>query len=164
MKLELRARKCRLIRYGKKITQLRVWNPANRQVKKVTFTRINESDTVVSQAEADQGYNHHQANQEDTNYTDAESSETSSESDKSTDSKPDDLDQKSNEKDADQSESESEDDLVNNDALKARRIRNLKKFQMIMPKRAMILLVNLTTYGNEEIREPESLTETQSLP
>jgi hypothetical protein len=58
----------------------------------VTFTRINETDTVISQAETDQGYNHYQANQENTDYIDAESSETSSESDKLTDSKPDDLD------------------------------------------------------------------------
>ena len=33
-----------------------------------------------------------------------------------------------------------------------------------MSKRAIILLVNLTIYGNEEIKEPESLTEAQSLP
>ena len=94
----------------------------------MTFTRIDETDTVISQAEADQGYNHHQANQEDTDYTDAEFSEILSESDESTDSEPDDLDQESNEEDADQSESESEDDLANDDALEARRIRNLKKF------------------------------------
>jgi hypothetical protein len=94
----------------------------------VTFTRINKTDTVISQAEADQGYNHHQANQEDTDYTDAESTETSSESDKLTDSEPDNLDQESNKEDANQSESESEDNLVNNNTLKARRIRNLKKF------------------------------------
>jgi hypothetical protein len=31
-------------------------------------------------------------------------------------------------------------------------------------KRAMILLVNLITHGNEEIREPESLIKAQSLP
>ena len=59
MKLEPRARKCRLIGYGKGTTQLRVWNPANRQVEEVTFTRIDETDTVISQAEADQGYNHY---------------------------------------------------------------------------------------------------------
>ena len=33
-----------------------------------------------------------------------------------------------------------------------------------MPKRAIILLVNLITHGNEKIRKSESLTETQSLP
>jgi hypothetical protein len=33
-----------------------------------------------------------------------------------------------------------------------------------MPKRAMILLVNLTTYGNEEIKKPELLIKAQSLP
>ena len=59
MKLELRARKCRLIGYGKGTTQFRVWNPANKQVKEITFTRINETDTIISQAEADQGYSHH---------------------------------------------------------------------------------------------------------
>jgi hypothetical protein len=53
MKLELRARKYRLIRYGKGTTQLRVWNPANKQVKEMTFTRIDKTDTVISQAEAD---------------------------------------------------------------------------------------------------------------
>jgi hypothetical protein len=72
------------------------------------------------------------------------------------------LDQeKSNEKDI---ESESENDLANDDALEARKIRNLKKFQMIMPKRAMILLVNSITHGNEKIREPELLIKAQSLP
>jgi hypothetical protein len=72
------------------------------------------------------------------------------------------LDQEeSNEEDT---ESESEDDLANDDVLEARRIRNLKKFQVVVPKRAMILLVNLTTHGNEEIRESESLTKAQSLP
>jgi hypothetical protein len=30
MKLELKVRKCRLIGYGKGITQFRVWNPANK--------------------------------------------------------------------------------------------------------------------------------------
>ena len=58
----------------------------------MTFTRINKTDTVISQAETDQGYSHHQANQEDTDYTDAKTSETLNESDKSTDSEPDDLD------------------------------------------------------------------------
>jgi hypothetical protein len=53
MKLELKTRKCRLIGYGKGITQFRVWNPANRQIEEVTFTRIDETDTVISQAEAD---------------------------------------------------------------------------------------------------------------
>jgi hypothetical protein len=162
MKLEPRTRKCRLIGYGKRTTQLRVWNPANKQVKEMTFTRINETDTVVSQAEADQEYNHHQTNQENTDYTDAKASETSSESDESTDSEPDDLDQKkSNKKDT---ESESENNLANNNTLKTRKIRNLKKFQVIMPKRVIILLVNSTTHSNEKIRKPESLTETQSLP
>jgi hypothetical protein len=33
-----------------------------------------------------------------------------------------------------------------------------------MPKRAMILLVNLITHNNEKIKEPESLTEAQLLP
>jgi hypothetical protein len=59
MKLEPRARKYRLIKYEKETTQLRVWNPANKQIEKMTFTRINETDTVISQAKADQGYNHH---------------------------------------------------------------------------------------------------------
>jgi hypothetical protein len=58
----------------------------------VTFTRINKTDTVISQAEADQGYNHYQANQENTDYIDAESLETSSESDELTDSESNDLD------------------------------------------------------------------------
>ena len=53
MKLEPRIRKCRFIKYGKRTTQFRVQNPANKQVKKVTFTRINKSDTVINQAEAD---------------------------------------------------------------------------------------------------------------
>ena len=67
----------------------------------MTFTRIDETDTVISQAEVDQGYSYYQANQEDTDYTDVEVSETLSESDKLTDSESDDLDQESNEKDAD---------------------------------------------------------------
>jgi hypothetical protein len=54
--------------------------------------------------------------------------------------------------------------LVDNNTLKARRIRNLKKFQIIVLKRVIILLVNLITHGNEKIREPELLTETQLLP
>jgi hypothetical protein len=58
----------------------------------VTFTRINKSDTVISQIEINQEYNHYQANQKDTNYTDAEILETLSESDKSIDSESDDLD------------------------------------------------------------------------
>jgi hypothetical protein len=33
-----------------------------------------------------------------------------------------------------------------------------------MPKRAIILLVNLITYSNEKIRKPELLIEAQSLP
>ena len=74
------------------------------------------------------------------------------------------MDQESNEEDADQSESESEDDLANDNAAEARRIRNLKKFQVIMPKRAMILLVNSITHGNKVIKKPESLTETQASP
>jgi hypothetical protein len=129
----------------------------------MTFARIDKTDTVVSQAEADQGYSHYQANQKNTDYTDAESSEISSESDELTDSKPDNLDQESNEEDADQSQSEFEDDLVNNNTLEARRIRNLKKFQIIMLKRVMILLVNLITHGNEEIKKPESLIKAQLL-
>jgi hypothetical protein len=60
-------------------------------------------------------------------------------------------------------ESESEDDLANDNTLKAYRIRNFKKFQVVVLKRAMILLVNSITHGNEEIREPESLTEAQLL-
>jgi hypothetical protein len=72
------------------------------------------------------------------------------------------LDQeKSNKKDT---ESDSEDDLVNNNVLKARKIRNLKKFQIVMPKRAIILLVNLITHSNEKIKKPESLIKAQSLP
>ena len=54
--------------------------------------------------------------------------------------------------------------MANDDVAKTRRIRNLKKFQVIMPKRVMILLVNLITYSNEEIKEPESLIKAQSLP
>jgi hypothetical protein len=63
----------------------------------------------------------------------------------------------------DQEESESEDDLANNDAVEARRIRNLKKFQVVVSKRAMILLVNLIIYGNKEIKEPELLIKAQLL-
>jgi hypothetical protein len=54
--------------------------------------------------------------------------------------------------------------LINNNALEARRIRNLKKFQVIVPKRAMILLVNSIIYNNEIIKKPESLTEAQASP
>jgi hypothetical protein len=92
----------------------------------MTFTRINESDTVISQTEADQEYSHHQTNQKDIDYTDAKFSKILSESDKSTNSKPNNLNQKKfNEEDI---ESKSENNLVNNDIAEARRIRNLKKF------------------------------------
>jgi hypothetical protein len=33
-----------------------------------------------------------------------------------------------------------------------------------MPKRAIILLVNLITHGNEIIKKPESLIEAQASP
>jgi hypothetical protein len=54
--------------------------------------------------------------------------------------------------------------LINDNAVKARRIRNLKKFQIVVLKRAIILLVNLTIHNNEEIKKPELLIEAQSLP
>jgi hypothetical protein len=59
-----------------------------------------------------------------TDYTDAKLSETSSESDELTDSESDNLDQE----DIFQSESKSENDLANDNAAEARRIRNFKKF------------------------------------
>jgi len=49
--------------------------------------------------------------------------------------------------------------LVNDDVLEARKIRNLKKFQAVIFKRAMNLLVNLITHGNEKIKESELLIE-----
>jgi hypothetical protein len=74
------------------------------------------------------------------------------------------LDQKeSNKKDTSQSKSEFKDNLTNNNIAKTRRIRNLKKFQVIIFKRAIILLVNLTIHGNEKIKKPKSLTKAQSL-
>jgi hypothetical protein len=54
--------------------------------------------------------------------------------------------------------------LPDSNTAKARRIRNLKKFQIVIPKRAIILLVNSTTYGNKEIKEPELLIKTQASP
>ncbi len=63
----------------------------------------------------------------------------------------------------DQKKSGSEDNLANNNIAEARKIRNLKKFQVVVLKRAMILLVNSTIYGNEEIKEPELLIEAQLL-
>jgi hypothetical protein len=40
-------RQTKLIRYSKRSSQYRIWNPTNNKVEEITFTRINESDYIV---------------------------------------------------------------------------------------------------------------------
>ena len=47
-KLEPRARKLRLIGYGKGTNQYKAWNPETNRIENVTFVRADESDTQVS--------------------------------------------------------------------------------------------------------------------
>jgi hypothetical protein len=47
-KSDPRDRQTRLIGYGKGSSQYRVWNSTNNKVEKITFTRINESDYMVT--------------------------------------------------------------------------------------------------------------------
>jgi hypothetical protein len=47
-KSDSRGRQIRLIGYGKGSSQYKVWNPTNDKVEEVTFTRINESDYMVT--------------------------------------------------------------------------------------------------------------------
>jgi hypothetical protein len=46
-KSDPKARQIRLIGYGKRSSQYKVWNSINNKVEEITFTRINESDYVV---------------------------------------------------------------------------------------------------------------------
>jgi hypothetical protein len=47
-KSDFRNRQIRLIEYGKGFSQYRVWNSINDKIEKVTFTRIDESDYVIT--------------------------------------------------------------------------------------------------------------------
>jgi hypothetical protein len=47
IKSDSKARQIRLIGYGKRSSQYRVWNPTNDKVEDVTFIRIDESDYVI---------------------------------------------------------------------------------------------------------------------
>jgi hypothetical protein len=48
IKSDPKDRQTRLIGYGKGSSQYRVWNPTNDKVEEITFTRIDESDYVVT--------------------------------------------------------------------------------------------------------------------
>jgi hypothetical protein len=47
IKSDPKDRQIRLIRYGKRSSQYRVWNSINNKVEKITFIRIDESDYVI---------------------------------------------------------------------------------------------------------------------
>jgi hypothetical protein len=53
-KLKPKARKLRLISYGKGTNQYKAWNPETNRIENVTFIRADESDTQVSQKELNQ--------------------------------------------------------------------------------------------------------------
>jgi hypothetical protein len=46
-KSDSKIRQIRLIVYGKRSSQYRIWNSINNKVEEVTFTRINESDYII---------------------------------------------------------------------------------------------------------------------
>jgi hypothetical protein len=54
IKSDPRDRQTRLIKYGKGFNQYRVWNPTNDKVEEITFTRINESDYMVTLEELEE--------------------------------------------------------------------------------------------------------------
>jgi hypothetical protein len=43
-----RNRQTKLIRYGKRFSQYRIWNPINNKIEEITFIRINESDYIIT--------------------------------------------------------------------------------------------------------------------
>jgi hypothetical protein len=47
-KSDPRNRQTKLIRYSKGSSQYKIWNPTNNKVEEITFTRINESDYVIT--------------------------------------------------------------------------------------------------------------------
>jgi hypothetical protein len=47
IKSNFRDRQTRLIGYGKRFSQYRIWNSTNNKIKEITFTRINESDYII---------------------------------------------------------------------------------------------------------------------
>jgi hypothetical protein len=47
-KSDPKGRQTRLIRYGKGSNQYRVWNSINDKVEEITFTRIDESDYIIT--------------------------------------------------------------------------------------------------------------------
>jgi hypothetical protein len=47
IKSDLKIRQTRLIRYSKRFSQYRIWNPTNNKIEKITFTRINESNYII---------------------------------------------------------------------------------------------------------------------
>jgi hypothetical protein len=54
IKSNSRNRQIRLIRYSKGFSQYRVWNPINDKIEEITFTRINESDYMVTLEELEE--------------------------------------------------------------------------------------------------------------
>jgi hypothetical protein len=46
-KLDPRTRQTRLIRYGKRSNQYRIWNSTNNKIEEISFIRINESDYMI---------------------------------------------------------------------------------------------------------------------
>jgi hypothetical protein len=46
-KSDFRTRQTKLIRYGKKFSQYRIWNFINNKIEKITFIRINESHYMI---------------------------------------------------------------------------------------------------------------------
>jgi hypothetical protein len=49
-----RTRQTRLIKYNKKFSQYKIWNPINDKIEKITFTRIDESDYIVTLEELEE--------------------------------------------------------------------------------------------------------------
>jgi hypothetical protein len=54
IKSDLRARQTRLIRYNKKSSQYRIWNPINDKIEEITFTRIDDSDYMITLKELEE--------------------------------------------------------------------------------------------------------------
>jgi hypothetical protein len=48
IKSDPKTRQIRLIGYSKESNHYRVWNPTNNKIEEITFTRINESDYVIT--------------------------------------------------------------------------------------------------------------------
>jgi hypothetical protein len=54
IKSDPKNRQTRLIGYGKRSSQYRVWNSTNNKVEEITFTRINESNYMVTLKELEE--------------------------------------------------------------------------------------------------------------